>query len=228
MQPYSLAAFEQAAVARPDFIEAQIRDTAAGSLVCASDPAVRVLTEGALKKRGILRLDEVLEWSKGRIPLVLDVVSGRLGAAARVLNIVARHNMQDQVVLAAHSVRQTREISRKDEKITVLGVLAKPEEYGAFYEAGGHIARLWEGNLTPGNLRLAEDGVAARRKPVWAMAGFYPNEKIRKYGEADLRDLFSMMSKGVKGVIVNDAALAREALRQRQAPQPACGSFAID
>lgn len=212
----SLGVFEQAAAAKADFIETPVRETRSGGLMCSVASGRDVA------------LDEALDWSKDRVPLVLEVVNGRPGAANRVLNAARRHNVQDHVVLAVHSVRQTREITHNDENVTILGMLAQPQDYPAFYKAGGHIARLWEGDLTPGNLRVAENGVGSQRRPVWAMAGFYPNERIRKYGEADLRDLFSMMSKGVRGVIVNDAGLAREALCQRQAPQPACGSFAVD
>lgn len=232
----TLAAFEAAAKAGAHLIEANLRQSVDGHYFCSNSGTVggRKLEHMfgvELEEAGLLSVEKALAFSKDSgVPLVLDLRSSEPGFGAGVVDVLKRHHMEDRTVIGVNTLSQTSETRRASKDVGIVGFLDRPKDFPSFYKRGGNVARLWQGDTTPQNVRLAEAAEGRNRRPFWVMAGYYPNDKIARYGDIDLQGVFSMKSGPVaaKGLIVNDPALAVEAVRRTRAPSPSCGSLPVD
>lgn len=223
----SREAFVSAIESGADLIQTDIQRSANGVLVCTGQTLVDgsligAISLDALKEAGVVPLYELMalaKKSKNNVGLLLDPKSTQISLTQRIAGDARFFNMLDRVAVVAHSLKHTKDIRAQSGELGIVGVLRKPEQYAEFYKAGGNVATLGPLQTTPGNVRLAEAGVGQNRHPFWVLAG-----------DIDMRGVFNACNGlvGAKGMIMNDPALGREALRRRAAPLPACAGCAPD
>ncbi|MBB4002596.1 MAG: glycerophosphodiester phosphodiesterase family protein [Aurantimonas endophytica] len=213
-------AWRAAHEAGADVIEADIRMTCDGTLVCCHDADLRrlagrhetiadidaadlaaVTVEGSAAAPPLALLFSVLPAAqailfdvKDERPEVLD----RLAAAASASG-------RDTLFFGLHDIASVRHV-RARTSATILGLLKEPDEEEAFFAAGGTILRLWECDAIPERLRA----VKGRNRRVWVTTGHH--QTGRDVGDFAPEVLRRMAADGAAGFLVNDPVAAREAL----------------
>jgi glycerophosphoryl diester phosphodiesterase len=200
-QENSLNAFEAAMDAGADVIEADVRESADGTIVLSHDDvADRTLDE--LKSKGIIPLSSLLQLAKNRIALLLDIKESSSPFLRKVFDAVDQHDLLDQVIFGVRDVEQSRELRTMSPKAVILGLLSRPRyNFGDFYQAGGDIARIWEADLDPSTIKAARgDG----SRPIWIT----PRSPLMVVGDIDESRQRALMKWGFDGVLVNNPASA--------------------
>ena len=212
------AAFEAAIGCGADFIETDVRLSNDGTLYCNHDPhlertrgtdkTIAGLGDEALDALEIMRLSQVLELAKNRIPILLDLKLLYAGFPLVVLETVLRHGVTEDVVFGVRSVAQAAALHAEAPQQTMLGFLKQPSDIPAFFAAGGMIARLWEEDVTETAVEQVRQGDHA----IWVTAGLTQSGEAP--GEIEPARLRRLSALGIDGVLVNDPEMALRALRQ--------------
>lgn len=200
-QENSLNAFEAAMDAGADVIEADVRESADGTIVLSHDD-VADRTFDELKSKGIIPLSSLLRLAKNRIALLLDIKESSSPFLRKVFDAVDQHDLLDQVIFGVRDVEQSRELRTMSSKAVILGLLSRPRyHFGDFYQAGGDIARIWEADLDPSTIKAARgDG----SRPIWIT----PRSPLMVVGDIDESRQRALMEWGFDGVLVNNPASA--------------------
>ena len=202
----SLDAFKEAIAAGADIIEADVRRSI-DKVIVLSHAEVEDDTAQDLEKAGVIPLELLLRFAKGRIVLLLDMRDEDPAIFGKVLEMIKQHGMEDQVVFGLRSVEQTRAFRKLNSSIIVLGFLSprssgffSPRRYDfpGFFEAGGDIARLWEGDIDASLVKEARGD--ARTHPIWITPRVRPDPT----GHIDYDRQVKLMKNGFDGVLVND------------------------
>lgn len=91
----------------------------------AGKGSVNALDAGELRALGVPTLDELLGWCRGRIPLSIELKNGPVfyaGMVERVVELVAKHQMRDNVTLISFDHQAVRRARELDQELSV-GVL---------------------------------------------------------------------------------------------------------
>ncbi|MHA1537816.1 MAG: glycerophosphodiester phosphodiesterase [Alphaproteobacteria bacterium] len=194
----SLAAFGQAITAGADIIETDVRQSADKVLVLSHAKAEDD-TAQALAKAGVIRLESLLGLAKGRVVLLLDMKGEDPAIFGKVLEMIEQHDMADQVVFGLRSVEQTRAFRQLNSDIVIVGFLPRGSyDFPGFYQAGGDIARLWEGDIDASLVAKARG--AAMAHPIWIT----PRLRPAPTGQIDDGRQVKLMKNGLDGVLAND------------------------
>lgn len=213
-------AWRAAHEAGADFVEADIRMTGDGTLVCCHDADLErlagrhdaiadidaaslaaVTVEGAAAAPPLALLFGILPTAQA---ILFDVKDERSEVLDRLL-AAAHATGRDGLVFGLHAIASVRHV-RARTSAAILGLLKDPEEEAAFFAAGGSILRLWECDAVPERLRA----VKGRNRPVWVTTGHH--QTGRDVGDFAPEALRRMAADGAAGFLVNDPAAAREAL----------------
>lgn len=210
------AAFEAAIGCGADFIETDVRLSNDGTLYCNHDPhlertrgtdkTIAGLCDDALDALEIMRLSQVLELAKHRIPVLLDLKLLYADYPLVVLETLHRDGVAEEVVIGVRSVAQAAALHAMAPQQTILGFLKLPSDIPAFFAAGGTIARLWEEDVTESAVELARQG----DHPVWVTAGLTQSGEAP--GQIDAARLQRLNALGIDGVLVNDPVAALRVL----------------
>ncbi|WP_306302724.1 glycerophosphodiester phosphodiesterase [Aurantimonas coralicida] len=214
------AAYEAGA----DFVEADIRMTRDGTLVCCHDgdltrlagrhdtiADIDVATLAAIAANGaaaappLALLFSVLPAGQA---ILFDIKDERPEALDRIV-AVSEACGRDRPVFGLHDIASVRHV-RARTSAAILGLLKDPDEEEAFFAAGGTILRLWECDASPERL----DAVNGRNRRVWVTTGHHHTG--RDVGDFVPEALRRMAANGVAGFLVNDPAAARDALAGHQ------------
>ncbi|MCQ8781863.1 glycerophosphodiester phosphodiesterase [Mangrovibrevibacter kandeliae] len=214
-------AWRGAVDAGADLVEADIRMTRDGTLVCCHDADLARLADRAdaiseidanelasitasgapaaptldLLFATLPPTQAILFDVKDERPQVLDRLVGAVEAAAR-----------GAVIFGLHRTASVRHL-RTRTTAPILGLLIEGETADAFFEAGGDILRLWEGDASCDAIRA----VAVDGRAVWITTGHRGTP--RRVGDFDADGLRRMAAAGATGFLVNDPEAARAALR---------------
>lgn len=210
-----------------DFIEADIRMTRDGTLVCCHDADLKRLAgrheaiadidaaslaaisaDGAAVAPPLALLFSVLPVGQA---ILFDVKDERPEALDRLV-AAASASGREGLVFGLHDIASVRHL-RARTSAAILGLLKEPGEEEAFFAAGGNILRLWECDASPERL----PAINGRNRPVWVTTGHHHTG--RDVGEFEPEALRRMAANGAAGFLVNDPAAAREALAGRH-PEP--------
>lgn len=212
------AAFAAAIACGADFIETDVRLSNDGTLYCNHDPhlertrgtdkTIAGLCDDALDALEIMRLSQVLELAKHRIPVLLDLKLLYADYPLVVLETVRRHGVAEEVVFGVRSVAQAAALHVVAPQQTMLGFLKQPSDIPAFFAAGGAIARLWEEDVTETAVQQARQGDHA----LWVTAGLTQSGEAP--GQIDGLRLRRLNALNIDGVLVNDPEAALRALGQ--------------
>lgn len=213
-------AWGAASEAGADLIEADIRMTRDGTLVCCHDgnlmrlaerqeeiaeidaAALAAITAGAAAVAPPLALMfAVLPKSQA---ILFDVKDERPQVLDRLV-MAAQGSDREELTYGLHDIASVRHV-RARTRATILGLLKDPEEEEAFFATGGDIMRLWESDATPERL----SGIMRRKRPVWVTTGHHGTN--RRVGDFDPQPLRRMAADGVTGFLVNDPLAAHDAL----------------
>lgn len=197
----SIDASREAIVAGADLIETDLRESAEGAIVLSHDYA-GADTLKKLTEQGIMPFPVLLKLAKNRIGLLLDMKEGSPPFLRKVIDVVNQHGMLNQVIFGVRDIDQTRELRKLSPTAVILGFLSRTRyDFDDFYEAGGHIGRIWEADLDPSTIKDARgDGT----RPIWIT----PRIRPAPTGDIDESRLKDLMKNGFDGVLVNDPVLA--------------------
>ena len=203
-------AFAHAVSAGTDLIEADIRSSRDGRLVCHHDPTidgvdVSALTARQLAHRGVIPLAEVFDRFAGKVGILLDLKLSSRRFARTVFDGVRARALEGQVVMGLRSIDQVHALREVSAITVILGLLQDYDRFPDFFKAGGDIARVWETDFT-GETR---DRVRCGDHPVWVTAG--GRAGVATPGAASRQNLRRLFDLEVDGVLVNDPALALSA-----------------
>lgn len=200
----SVDAFKEAIAAGSDLIEADLRESSDGVVVLSHDD-VGDETFEKLTARGIAKFSTFLEFVGKKALLLLDLKNHGLPFLRKVFDAVRKKDMQNQVVFGVRTIDQTHELRRLDPEVVILGLLSRESyDFENFYEAGGHIGRLWQEDLDPATIEKARgDG----SRPIWIT----PRDDDGVVGGIDRRRQDAVMKSGLDGILVNDPTAAIEA-----------------
>jgi glycerophosphoryl diester phosphodiesterase len=216
----SPAAWRAAVTARADVIEADIRMTRDGTLVCCHDGDLHRL--GGREER-IADLDAealaavaiggeaaaptlatLLATLPPAQPILFDVKDERPEVLDRLV-AAADASARRGLIFGLHTLDTVRYV-RARSTAAILGLLAAPADEDAFFAAGGDILRLWESDATAALI----GAITGRGHPVWITTGHHGT--TRDVGDFDADVLRRMAAAGATGFLVNDPVAAREAL----------------
>jgi len=152
----TMASFEKGLALGADLIELDVHLSADGHLMVIHDPTVDRTTDGSgyvkemtldqLRKldagswygpefagQRIPTLDEVLEWAKGRVGLVIEIKNGPVfypGIEGKVVKALEAHGMEGEVVVISFDHRCVRRVKELQPRIATgilyVGRLADP------------------------------------------------------------------------------------------------------
>lgn len=88
-------------------------------------------------------LREVLEASKGKIAVLLDLKEQGQEYDAKVVAIVKKYGEPKRIIVGVRSVEQAKRFRKLLPKARQLGLIPKPESIEAFSDAGVETIRLW-------------------------------------------------------------------------------------
>ncbi|GGD34218.1 glycerophosphodiester phosphodiesterase [Aureimonas glaciei] len=216
----SPAAWRAAVEAGADVVEADIRMTSDGVLVCCHDADLQRLAGRSEPIADISAAELAAVTVDGEaVAPSLDILLATLPAGQAILFDVKdeRPDLLDRLVAAAdasgrrglvfglHTLATVQHV-RALTTAKILGLLAEPAQEDAFFAAGGDILRLWETDATSALL----GAVTGRGHPVWVTTGHHGT--TRDVGEFDADALRRMTADGATGFLVNDPVAARLAL----------------
>lgn len=204
----SLASYKAAISAGADLVEMDLRLSRDDVVVCHHDPVtagnekIDDLTADSLSAGGVAKFAEVLPALGPRVRVLLDLKAASTGLAREAVGLLQRNDMVDQTVVGVRSVGQAQAVRDVSGASALLGFLKDYEEFPAFFDAGGDIARLWENDCSADAVAVARCG----DHPVWVTAG--GRNMPGQPGDIDTGRLRSLFDLGVDGVLVNDPAFA--------------------
>ena len=216
----SLAAWQAAVEAGADVVEVDIRMTRDGTLVCCHDADLRRLADRpeAIGDLDAAELAGIAVAGAPAAPTLADLFAALPAGQAILFDVKdERHEVLDLLVAAAaasgrggltfglHSHASVTHVRGRTDA-DILGLLPSPTDTDAFFNAGGTILRLWEGDATAKRIGT----LVGRGRPVWVTTG--EGETGRKVGDFDADELRRMMADGVCGFLVNDPLTSRAAL----------------
>lgn len=196
-------------------VEADVRQSAEGTLVCFHDAtlerltgepiAVRECSMQELQRRlapthPLCLLRELLAYcaknSKRRV--LLDVKDDVLSPIAAM---ITQFSLHDSVIVGVRSLAQAAQFRRLDTQTTMLGFLSDYEQFPIFLEDRNAYPRFWEIDLLkdPSLINLAQE------RPCWIMAGAPSPEEC---GNITPERLQYLRQAGIYAVLVNDPALS--------------------
>lgn len=211
-------AFEGAIAAGADLIEADLRLTRDGAVVCSHDPDLervagtrRVIADTPLAElkavplsqaQSLLTLAEVLEIARGKTRVMLDVKIDSDPMRAAVLGAVRMAGMDKDVVYGVRSIGHLRALRELRSPLPLLAMPSRPDLLFGFLGRDVRGARLWEDGLSP----AAVERVRSTGLDLWATAGRRPEGEAAGHITAErVQRLFAL---GVDAVLVNDVDLA--------------------
>ncbi|MDT8330710.1 glycerophosphodiester phosphodiesterase family protein [Roseomonas gilardii] len=217
----SPAAWRGAMEAGADLIEADLRLTADGRIVCCHDADLRRLAAQPLVLRetsavalaGIAAggvpvappLALLFDTLPEAQPILFDVKDERPEALDAILDAL-RGVPARPVTLGLHALDSVVRVRAAGWDGAILGFLGPGSDEEAFFTAGGTHLRLWEWDTAPGRIAAHTE----RGRPVWITTG--EGATGRKVGDFDPAALRRMAGEGAGGFLVNDPAAARRAL----------------
>jgi glycerophosphoryl diester phosphodiesterase len=218
----SPAAWRGAIEVRADYIEADVRITKDGRIVCSHDDDLKRLTgrENAVVSMTSQELAEIQEDGVQiappinalfdivpvEQPILLDVKDESL-PSLDILLAELRKEPARNMLLGLHSPASVRYVRENGWEGQILGLIQNIDEE-AFFEAGGDILRIWEWDTTSG--RIASH--VERGRPVWICTG--GGETGRRAGDYLGEEMIRMFKEGATGFAVNDPLSARNVLRE--------------
>ncbi len=144
----TMASFELALAQKADLVELDVHVTADDALIVMHDFAVDRTTDGhglvremtlaqirgldaaarfpgGFSRQAVPTLDEVLEWSGGKVPVAIEIKSGPVrypGVEARLAEALAKHGLVDAVMVISFDHGALLRLKRMDPRIAT-GVL---------------------------------------------------------------------------------------------------------
>jgi glycerophosphoryl diester phosphodiesterase len=222
----TLRAFELALEAGADLIETDVRATRDGHLVLFHDPTLQRLSGrsehvsalawdelrdiplgSTTSDQRVCRLADLLLLAEGRVKVLLDLKSP-LDYAAALERVIRDTNAHERVILGVRSVDELRTVRQVLPGVPALGFGSTLEMEWAMAEEGLEHIRLR--SLWTGEASVARAKTYGR---VWVIGGGSGTDVPT--GTSTLEELLSYRRLGVDGVLVNDPALAVQALRTR-------------
>ncbi len=202
-------------------VEADVRQSVEGTLVCFHDAtlerligdpiAVRECSIQELQRRmaathPLCLLEELFAYSAQRSEhrLLLDVKDDVLSSIAAM---IAKFSLHDRVIVGVRSLVQATQFRRLDAQTTMLGFLSNYEELPLFLEDRNAYPRIWEVDFLkdPSLIDLT------RGRPCWIMAGAPSPEEC---GNITPERLQHLAQANIFAVLVNDPALTSLQIQQ--------------
>lgn len=191
-----------------------------GVLFCSRNERVGKMSFDEADDRDIVPLRQMMNWAQEiDRHLLLNASPMNRSLLQRIVGDARFFGVEDRVSVVTRSLGATKYVRSLNDKIGIVGMLDKPEQYADFYKAGGHVATLAQNETTPQNVRLAEAAEGRHRHPFFVLAP-----------KAGIQDVFNACNGlvGAKGIIMANSEIGREALRRRGAPAPVCAAFSPD
>ncbi|HQZ13173.1 MAG TPA: glycerophosphodiester phosphodiesterase family protein [Devosia sp.] len=213
-------AFEAAIAEGASAVETDVRRTTDGVLVCHHDETLRrtanvdraisSLTFEELRTVApdyCVPLSDVLERTRGRINVLLDLKLERDDDIAALLSLLAEKATGKHVAIGARLLHSQAFIAARAPSVPLLGLLGSPDEVPAFVAAGGNWVRLWERDASAE--RIAS--VRALQVPVLIMVG--GEGTGRTIGQIDSPRIAELLALGADGLMLDDPALVADSSR---------------
>ena len=208
------------AVPDSDIILTDVTNCRNGALFCSRDDRISKMFFDEVDDMDVVPLRMMMNWAKETDRhLLLNAVPMKRDLLQRIVGDARYFGAEDRVSVVTRTVGATKYVRGLNDKVGIVGMLDKPEQYADFYKAGGHVATLAHNETTPKNVRLAEVAEGRHRHPFLVLAP-----------KAGMRDVFNACNGlvGASGIIMADPETGREALRLRGAPAPVCAAFSPD
>lgn len=208
------------AVPDSDIILTDVTACNNGVLFCSRNPRIGGMSFDEVDDMDVVPLRLMMNWAQETDRHLLLNASPMNRALLQRISGDARYfGAEDRVSVVIRSLGATRYVRALNDKVGIVGMLDKPEQYADFYKAGGHVATLAHHQTTPRNVRLAEAAEGRHRHPFLVLAP-----------KAGIQDVFNACNGlvGAKGIIMANPEIGREALRRRSAPSPVCAAFCPD
>lgn len=191
-----------------------------GVLFCSDKNAVSKMSSDEADGMDIVSLREMIGWAKETDGhLLLNAKPMKREMLQRIASDVHDLGVEERVSVVTRSLGLTKYVHSLNDRIGIVGILNKPEQYAAFYKAGGHVATLASHETTPKNVRQAEAAEGRQRHPFLVLAP-----------KAVMQDVFNACGAlvGARGIIMDNPGLGRESLRRREAFTPGYSGFCPD
>ncbi len=208
------------AVPDSDIILTDVTACQNGVLFCSRDARIGKMSFDEVDDMDIVPLRVMMNWARDTDRhLLLNAAPMNRSQLQRLVGDARYFGMEDRVSVVTRTVGATKYVRGLNDKIGIVGMLDKPEQYADFYKAGGHVATLAHNETTPMNVRLAEAAEGRHRHPFLVLAP-----------KAGIQDVFNAYNGlvGARGIVMADPEIGREALNRRTAPAPVCAAFSPD
>lgn len=208
------------AVPDSDIILTDVTPCNNGALFCSRNERVGAMSFDEAEDMDFVPLRQMMNWAQETDKhLLLSASPMKRSLLQRIVGDARFFGTEDRVSVIVRSVGAAKFLNSLHDKIGIVGMLDEPEQYAAFYKAGGHVATLAHNETTPMNVRLAEAAEGRHRHPFLV---FSP--------KAGIQDVFNACNGlvGARGIIMANPEVGQEALRRRRAPSPACAGFTPD
>lgn len=211
--PENTVAGARAAIgAGADFVEADVRLSADGTLFCFHDPdlsrltgepdRIEALSDARLRE---VRYDgeapaafaEIIATTTGHSGLLVDVKLTTEEMTGALYRALAAAGWPDGVWLGVRNAAQAADVRNAfGDRVKILGLMPAIDHGLAFMTAGADALRLWEAQIASEAARDLKD-----RMPIWITAGHVDG---RQAGDVDEKALEAIVAFSPEAVLLND------------------------
>jgi len=222
----TLAALRHAVERGVTIIELDLRVTKDGHIVVIHDKTVDRTTNGhgrvadltlaqlkaldagsragpAFAGERIPTLAEVLDFVRATpARLLLDLKSGT--SLSEVVRLVREHGAESKVILGLRRASDVAKVRSADPDMTIVALIAEPEDVARYVAAGANIIRLWSDWVEENPSQVRQ--VQALGPMVWVMIGRHRPRKDAQWRALHAR----MLAIGAQGIITDRPDLVED------------------